>query len=41
MSTNNETVRAPRLCVPSPTVADTGKVRYGDGSITAGVPLRR
>jgi hypothetical protein len=38
MSGNTQTLRAPQLSIPSPAVADTGKVRYGDGSITAGVP---
>ena len=38
MSSNMQTVRVPRLSIPSTAIADTGKVRYGDGSITAGVP---
>ena len=38
MSSNTQSVRIPVLSTPNPKVADPGKVRYGDGSITAGVP---
>ena len=38
MSSTKQTASAPRLSPPDKTVADTGKVRYGDGCITGGVP---
>jgi hypothetical protein len=38
MSPSRKIIRVPTLSIPSATVTDTGKVRYGDGSITAGVP---
>jgi hypothetical protein len=38
MSPTTQQICVPPLSAPSAAVADSGKVRYGDGSITSGVP---
>ena len=38
MSSSTQNPRIPPLSTPNAKVADTGKVRYGDASVTAGVP---
>jgi hypothetical protein len=38
MASSSRNVPSPRLSAPDEKTADSGKVRYGDGAITGGIP---